>query len=97
MTKQVSLDVAGQSIKLDYFVESFIDHTTRGMVSSLEGVGEINTLVLTISGEEVELTINESDIPVNRFSGLIIASTVAGMVAPLKGVAGTGDIRIGLG
>ena len=37
MSRMVELKVNGDPIKMDYFVEGFLDHTGRGMLAGLEG------------------------------------------------------------
>jgi hypothetical protein len=43
------LKVNGKEIKLNNFVESFISQTVIGMVKSLRGVGDIETVDLSDS------------------------------------------------
>ncbi len=43
------LTVNGKKIELNSFVESFISQTVIGMVKSLRGVGDIETIDLKIS------------------------------------------------
>ena len=49
---QVNLEVNGGEIELNNFVEEFISQTVTGMVNSLRGVGEIETLSLNISSKD---------------------------------------------
>ena len=46
---RVELKVNGKETKLNNFVENFISQTVIGMVSSLQGVGDIKTINLQIS------------------------------------------------
>ena len=46
---RAELKVNGKEIKLNNFVESFISQTVIGMVKSLRGVGDIETVDLRIS------------------------------------------------
>jgi hypothetical protein len=48
-TARAELKVNGDEIKLNNFVESFISQTVIGMVKSLRGVGDIETVDLRIS------------------------------------------------
>ena len=89
VTRQLSLSVNEAPIKLDYFVRAFVDHTFSGMVQSLEGTGPFETASLSIDGDEVVLTLNDSLVPTNMFASKIIRSTAIGMVSPLKGVGST--------
>ncbi|MFC1871444.1 hypothetical protein ACFLYF_03485 [Chloroflexota bacterium] len=90
MTRQVKLLVNDDPIQLDYFVERFVDHTVGGMIASLEGTGEIETLDLSLKEGKVTINLNSTDIPANPFVSQIMSCTVAGMLSTLKGV---GDIK----
>ena len=46
---RVELKVNGKKIKLNNFVENFICQTVIGMVKSLRGVGDVETISLKIS------------------------------------------------
>jgi hypothetical protein len=46
---RAELKVNGKEIKLNNFVESFISQTVIGMVKSLRGVGDIETVDLRLS------------------------------------------------
>lgn len=48
-TACVELKVNGEQIELNGFVRNFITHTVIGMVKSLRGVGEVETISLDIS------------------------------------------------
>jgi|WetSurMetagenome_2_1015567.scaffolds.fasta_scaffold584323_2 hypothetical protein len=88
MTRKTDLQVNGNKINLDRFVDSFVHHTVTGMIDSLEGTREINGITLSIDGETVKLELNGQPVATNLFVNKIITSTVAGMVSPLKGVKG---------
>lgn len=47
-TMEVVLVVNGRDIELNSFVQSFIARTVIGMVSSLRGVGDVETIDLKI-------------------------------------------------
>ncbi len=94
MTKQVSLSVNDVPIELDYFVQGFIDHTTGGMISALEGTGEIKNLDVSIEGDKVTINLNNTLVPLNSFANKIIRNTIVGMVSPLKGVAAINRMKI---
>ena len=94
MTRQVKLLVNDAPIPLDYFVEGFVDHTVGGMIASLEGTGEIDSLDLSIEGDKVVINLNNTDIPANAFVCKIISSTVAGMLSTLKGVSDIKKVKI---
>lgn len=86
MTKQISLTVNDNPIQLDYFVAAFVDHTSGGMIESLENTEAIKTLNLTIDGDMVTMVLNDKPVEINKFVMKIVKSTTSGMVAPLKGV-----------
>jgi len=46
---RAELKVNGKEIKLNNFAESFISQTVIGMVKSLRGVGDIETVDLRVS------------------------------------------------
>jgi len=96
MTRQVSLLVNDNPISLDYFVRGFIDHTTGGMISALEGTGEIKTLELAIDGEKVAVSLNNAEVPVNPFVTKIIRNTVVAMVSSLKGVGEINRVKLNI-
>jgi hypothetical protein len=96
MTVQLSLLVNGVSIRTDYFVEAFIDHTVSGMMESLEGTGPISELDLVLDGDKVAIKLNGTDVPINEFVNKIIRSTTAGMLSPLKGVTDIKKVSLNL-
>ena len=96
MTRQVSLLVNDAPIALDYFVQSFIDHTVSGMVETLEGTGEIKELSLSIDGDRVTLVLNGAPVPTNPFVSRIITGACRGMVSVLKGVGEVTSLQINM-
>jgi hypothetical protein len=94
MTREVSLLVNGQPVTLDYFVQGFIDHTVGGMLSSLEGVGDMQRVELSIEGDDVTVDLNGAHLLTNPFVSKIIRNTVRGMVSSLKGVGGADSVRV---
>ncbi len=86
-SKQVSLSVNDAPIELDYFVQGFIDHTIVGMLSALEGVGEVKTLDISIEADKVIINLNNTSVPINPFVNRVIRNTIFGMVSSLKGVS----------
>jgi hypothetical protein len=48
-TAHVELKVNGEQIKLNDFVRNFVAHTVIGMVKSLRGIEEVETISLDIS------------------------------------------------
>jgi hypothetical protein len=87
VTRQVSLAVNNMPIKLDYFVENYVDHVIGGIVGSLHDTGQIDTLELSIDNEgQVRIQLNNADVPLKSFPMEIIKSTIEGIILPLKGV-----------
>lgn len=86
MTKKITLQVNGNPISLDYFVQSFVDHTVKGMIESLENTRPLNKLDLTVEEEKVDVVLNGETVTTNKFVNKIMKTTVFGMVSPLKGV-----------
>ena len=96
MTKRVSLSVNDVPIELNYFAEEFVDNTVGGMVASLEGTGEIESLHLSIEGDTVTLNLNNAGVPTSLFVSKIIRNTVTGMVSSLKGVSAVDRLSISI-
>ena len=94
MTREVSLLVNDQPITLDYFVQGFIDHTVSGMLASLEGVGTIQRVEVSIEGDNVTVNLNGAHLPTKPFVSKIIKNTTLGMVSPLKGVGEVGSLKV---
>jgi len=97
MTKKISMEVNGASIKLDYFVESFVHHTVSGMIESLENTEPIKKLALTVDQDKADIQLNGKTVSSNKFVNMIMKTTVFGMVAPLKGVSTpVKEVKIGI-
>ncbi|MBI2859224.1 MAG: hypothetical protein HYX90_09110 [Chloroflexi bacterium] len=96
MTKHIGLKVGEAPISLDYFAQSFLDHTVRGMMEGLEGTAPVQDLSLTIDGDQVSIELNGTRIEVNAFAGKIIRNTLAGLVSSLKGVGDTKKMAVSI-
>jgi hypothetical protein len=94
MTRQVTLLVNDQPIALDYFVQSFIDHTICGILASLEGTGEMHDVEVSVEGDNLIINLNNALIPTNPFVTKIIRNTIVGMVSSLKGVGEIDKVSI---
>jgi len=94
MTKQVTLVVNDQPISLDYFVQSFIDHTIYGILASLESTGEIRDVEVSMEGDNLTINLNNALLPTNPFVSKIVRNTIVGMVSSLKGVGEIGRVNI---
>jgi len=98
MTRQISLSVNDVPIKLDYFVQDYIDHVIGGILSSLKDTGEIESLELSIDNEgQVAINLNGADVPLSYFPNEIIKSTILGMVSTLKGVGEVNRLEMTIG
>ena len=97
MTRQVSLSVNDVPVKLDYFVQEYIDHVVGGIIASLHNTGEIESLDLSLDNEgRVTIELNYADVPIKEFPNEIIRSTIMGMVSTLKGVGEVDRLEITL-
>ena len=94
MTKEVSLVVNEKPIETDYFVQSFIDHTIRGMLGSLEGVAEIKSAEIAIDGKKTSIRVNGEPLPANPFVQKITGNVVTAMAVCLKGVTDTSKVKV---
>jgi len=85
MTRKLSLTVNDVPIKLDYFVQGYLDHVTGGIIGSLKDTGDIGKLELALDNKgQVTINLNGCDVPLNYFANDIVKSTILGMVAPLR-------------
>ena len=94
MTREIELLVNDVPIGLDYFVQGFIDHTIGGMLTALEGTGEIGSLDVAIEGDEVKIYLNNAMVPINPFVSKIVKNTIVGMVSSLRGVSQINKINV---
>jgi hypothetical protein len=94
MTREVSLLVNGQPIALDYFVQGLIDHTVCSMLASLEGVGTIQRVEVSIEGTDVTVILNNIRLTINSFVSKIIRNTTIGMISSLKGVDKSDSVAV---
>ena len=85
-SRELTLNINGADIRLDYFVQGFIDHVVSGMAKALEDTTQIKTLKLTIADEDVAMNVNGAVIPLNNFVRTVIKNTVFGMISSLKGI-----------
>lgn len=86
MTRRIELSVNDAPIEMDYFVQSFIDHTAGGIVEALEHTGQIRNLEIAIRGEDLHMILNDEPVPMNSFVTDLIRNTLVGMISSLKGV-----------
>jgi hypothetical protein len=87
LSRKTSLTVNNIPIKLDYFVEGYVFHVAGGIIASLKDTDPIENLTLKIANDgQVNINLNGVNVPANEFVTQIVRSTLAGMVATLKGV-----------
>ena len=96
MTKQVSLLVNDQPIEIDYFVQSFIDHTVGGMLAALKDTGEIESVSISSEGDKVTINLNNAVVPMNPFVSKIVRNTIVGIVSSLKGVSEANKVNLNI-
>jgi hypothetical protein len=89
MAAKTSLKVNGNVIEMNPFVEAYVYHLSGGIVASLKDTGAVKKLLLEIKDtNDVKMTLNGKDVPLNFFVTEIVRNTLAGMVATLKGAEG---------
>ena len=94
MTSQVTLLVNDQPIALDYFVQSFIDHTICGILASLEGTGEMHDVEVSVEGDNLTINLDSTLLSTNPFVTKVVRNTILGMVSSLKGVGEINRVNI---
>jgi hypothetical protein len=88
--------VNGKLIEIDDFVQRFIEHTVRGMLSALEGVSEAEHVNVSIGGDDIEINVNNKRLLIKPFVCKIIRNTIMGIVKSLNGVTDIGTINISI-
>jgi hypothetical protein len=83
---KAKLEVNKISTEMNAFVEELLARTALGIVASLKGPGEVQTLELRQERGNVEITVNGRNVPLTPFPNDIICSTLTGLVSSLKGV-----------
>ncbi len=96
MPRATSLSVNDSHIDINEFVQEFIDHTVCGMLSALEGVGEIDTAELSIEREKIIIKVNDVVVPINPFVSKMFIESIRGMVSSLEGVSEINSMKIGI-
>jgi hypothetical protein len=87
MARNVSLNVNGNTIELNPFVEGYVYYIAAGVINSLKDTKPIKTLELDIDSDGLlTITLNGEGLPVNEFVMEIVRNTFNGMVSNLKGV-----------
>jgi hypothetical protein len=93
-SRELTLNVNGADIQLDYFVQGFIDHVVSGMLAALENTSQIKSLELAINGEKVSVNQNGEDVPLNFFVNKVIRNTIIGIVTSLKGIDRVDELKL---
>ncbi|MDY6836241.1 MAG: hypothetical protein SVY53_15715 [Chloroflexota bacterium] len=78
--------VNGTEIQMNQFVEAFICGTIVGGISTLKGVGDIQSLDVYQERDEVSVNVNNQDLALTPFPKELISGTLLGLVSPLKNV-----------
>ena len=94
MSRQVSLSVNNEPIRIEFFVGNLIDNVVGGIIATLEGVEEPKEVELVINQGTVSLSVNEAQVPTNEFVSKVTTSTLFALVSCLKGVGQIEDLRI---
>jgi len=91
---KASLWVNNLAVDLNPFVEEFLTRIVTGVVSSLKGAEDIQSLKLHIEPGEVSIIVNGDELSLTPFPKDIIASTVTGLVSSLKGIDKIKSLRV---
>jgi hypothetical protein len=87
MAQKVSLNVNGNTIELNPYIEDYFYYITEGVIKSLKDTEPIKTLDLDIDSDDLlTIILNGEGVSVNEFVMEIVRNTYAGMVSNLKGV-----------
>lgn len=82
------------SVDMEPFVEEFLARTTVGLVTSLRGGENVQSLEMHQEKGNVKITVNGNEIPLTPFPNDIICNTLTGLVSSLKGVADIDSLDI---
>ncbi len=94
MSRQVSLSVNNEPIRLEFFAGNLIENVVGGIIATLEGVEEPKEVELVINQDTVSLSVNEAQVPTNAFVSKVMTSTIFALASCLKGVGQIEDLRI---
>ena len=96
MTREVNLLVNETPVNLNDFARGFIDSTLCGMLAPLEGVGEIETLDISIESDTIIIYLNGTQVPTNLFVSNVFKNTIVGLVSSLKGVGEVKKVELSI-
>ena len=83
---EAKLRVNKISVEMNSFVEEFLARTTVGIVASLKGAENAQSLEIHQEKGNVKIAVNGNQIPLTPFPNDIICSTLTGLVSSLKEV-----------
>ena len=83
---KAKLKVNKISVDMNPFIEEFLARISLGIVASLRGAENAQSLEIHQEKGNVKITVNGNEIPVTLFPNEIICSTLTGLVSPLKEV-----------
>jgi len=83
---KAELKVNKISVEMNAFVEELLARITVGLVGSLKGGENVQSLEIHQEKDKAKITVNGNDIPLTPFPNDIICSTLAGLVSSLKEV-----------
>jgi hypothetical protein len=83
---KAKLEVNNISIEMNAFVEELLARTALGIVASLKGTEDVQTLELRQEKGNVAITANGRDVPLTPFPNDVIRNTLTGLLSSLKGI-----------
>lgn len=95
-SREVILSVNAAPIALNDFVQGYIDNVVCAILASLRGSAEIESIELSIEGDDVSIVLNNAAVPLNPFVTRIIRSTMLGVISSLKGVSIIEGMRVNI-
>ena len=84
--KRIRLLINDRDIALNEFVASFVEAVVSGVVSNLTRGQTFGRAHILISGQSVEITVDDNKLQTNSFVKGIIRNTILGMAGSLKGI-----------
>jgi len=96
---RASLNVNGQPLAMNPFVETFLTNISRAILASLKDTEGTDHAVFRIQGKKLELTANDRpvDLHMDRgFAEVVARDTLLGALSHFRGVRGWKEIRVEL-
>jgi len=94
ITPKAKLRVNKISMEMHQFVEEFLARTAVGIVATLKGAENVQSLEIHQVKGNVKITVNGNEIPLTPFPNDIICNTLTGLVSSLKDVGDIGSFDI---